>query len=209
MNAMTKTVSLSLLWMASAIVGVEASAAGVDPDVAAIHAVDQTWLKAHNDGDADTIAALYDEKAILLPPGAQAAHGRAAIRTFFVSDVAETKKAGVSIHFGPNPDGGVHGDMGWASGTYSVTDTSGKVVDTGKYLSVSKKENGKWLYVRDTWNSDVTAPSEAPPKNKLSDEVRRGELSRRRCRFLRQPVQDNCDNAVRRDRHTTASSACA
>ena len=159
MNAMTKTVSLSFLWAASAFVSFDVIAADASADVAALQAVDQTWLKAYNSGNADTLASLYDEKAILLPPGAPAPHGRAAIHAFFVADVAASKKAGVVFHLGSTPDGGVSGDMGWASGTYTVTDASGKVVDSGKYLSVSKKENGKWLYVRDTWNSDG-----APPK---------------------------------------------
>jgi hypothetical protein len=34
------------------------------------------------------------------------------------------------------------------------------VVETGKFLSVSRKKDGKWLYIRDTWNAD--APPAAP-----------------------------------------------
>ena len=166
MRTMIKTVSLSFLCGALAFFSVDVLAADATAEVAAIHAVDQSWLKAYNGGDADAIAVLYDEKAILLPPGAPAPHGRAAIHTFFVSDVAASKKAGVTFHLGPNPDGGANGNMGWASGTYTVTDASGKVVDSGKYLSVSKKENGKWLYIRDTWNSDIAAPAEASPASK-------------------------------------------
>lgn len=48
-----------------------------------------------------------------------------------------------------------------------MKDKAGKVVETGKYLSVSKKVGGKWLYVRDTWNGDgasVAAASPAPAK---------------------------------------------
>jgi hypothetical protein len=48
-----------------------------------------------------------------------------------------------------------------------VKDKAGKVVETGKYLSVSMKKGGKWLYVRDTWNADsAPAPTEsaAPAK---------------------------------------------
>jgi hypothetical protein len=78
--------------------------------------------------------------------------------------MAESAKAGVKFSLRPNPDGGVSGDMGWASGTYVVKDKSGKVVDTGKYLSVSAKKDGKWLYVRDTWNSDGAQASAESPK---------------------------------------------
>ena len=44
--------------------------------------------------------------------------------------------------------------MDWSSGTYAVLDKDGKILEVGKYLSVSTKVGGKWLYVRDTWNAD-------------------------------------------------------
>jgi ketosteroid isomerase-like protein len=164
MTTMTTAVGFSFLLAVSALFSVAASAAGEPADVAAMHAVDQAWLKAYNSGDANTIAGLYDENAILMPPGAPAAHGRTAIHAFLAADMAASKKAGVVFHLGPRPDGGVNGDMGWVSGTYSVTDSSGKVVEAGKYLSVSKKAGGKWLYIRDTWNADGAPPSEPAAK---------------------------------------------
>jgi len=160
MTAMTKAIGLSFLCVVFAFLGVGAFAAEAG-EVAALHAVDQAWLKAYSAADADALAKLYDEKAVLQPPGAPAAHGRAAIKAFLGSDAAASKKAGVAFHLGANADGGVSGDLGWVSGTYSVTDAAGKTVETGKYLSVSKKEGGKWLYIRDTWNSDGP-PAEAP-----------------------------------------------
>ena len=67
----------------------------------------------------------------------------------------------------PKPDGGVSGVLGWVSGTYAVKDKSGKVLEIGKYLSVSHKKGGKWLYVRDTWSADAaTAPEPAAPAKK-------------------------------------------
>jgi hypothetical protein len=33
-------------------------------------------------------------------------------------------------------------------------------------LSVSHKSNGKWLYYRDTYNSDRPLPAAAPPAEK-------------------------------------------
>ena len=164
MTTITKAVGFSCLLAVSAFFSIGAFAAGAAADVDAMHAVDQAWLKAYNSADANTIAGLYDENAILLPPGAPAAHGRAAIRTFLASDMAASKKAGVVFHLGPKPDGGVNGDMGWVSGTYSVSDSSGKVVEAGKYLSVSKKEGGKWLYIRDTWNADSAPPPQPTAK---------------------------------------------
>src|SRR5947209_20566919 len=113
MHMNTKAVGLSLLLAAVALCGVDALAADAPADVAAMQAVDQSWLKAYNSGDADAIAGLYDEQAILQPPGAPAAHGRAAIRAFLASDMAASKKAGATFHLGAKPDGGASGDLGW------------------------------------------------------------------------------------------------
>jgi uncharacterized protein (TIGR02246 family) len=154
MIAIRKAAGLSFLLVALGFVVVDARAADAAADVKALQAVDKVWVSAYNAGDADAAANLYDENAILMPPGAPSAHGRAAIRAFLASDIATSAKAGITFHLGEKSDGGVAGAMGWVSGTYTVTDKSGKVVDAGKYLSVSKKEGGKWLYVRDTYNSD-------------------------------------------------------
>jgi uncharacterized protein (TIGR02246 family) len=162
MIAFRKTVTICGMVVGFVLGGINSSAADPAAEVAAIHAVDQVWVKAVNAGDVETVAGLYDEHAVLLPPGAPAAHGRAAIRAFLAKDMAASAKEGVTFHLGPKPDGGVSGDMGWASGTYTVTDKSGHVVDSGKYLSVSRKKDGKWLYVRDTWNSDGP-PAPAQP----------------------------------------------
>lgn len=152
--------------VSAAVAGAQART-GASPEMAALQAVDQTWLKAYNAADAKTLASLYAEDAVLLAPGAPPAHGREAIHAFFARDAAAAQKAGVTFHLGEHPDGGVSGDMGWCSGTYTVTDKAGRVVDKGKYLSVSRKVGGAWRYVRDTWNSDAPAtppPAEGHPK---------------------------------------------
>jgi ketosteroid isomerase-like protein len=150
------------MMIALAVCCMESSAADPAAEVATIHAVDQLWVKAYNAGDADTVAGLYDENAVLFPPGAPAASGRAAIRAFLAKDMAASAKDGLAFSLGPKPDGGVSGDLGWASATYVAKDKGGKVVDAGKYLSVSRKTGGKWLYVRDTWNSDGARASIEP-----------------------------------------------
>jgi len=161
MNPITKAAGV-LCTIALAVFSIESSAADSAKEVAALQAADQDWAKAYNAGNADAVARLYDEQAVLLPPGVPGVSGRAAIKAFFVKDTAESQKAGVAFTLGPKPAGGVSGDMGWQSGTYAVKDKAGKVIETGKYLSVSMKKDGKWLYVRDTWNADgAPAPSPA------------------------------------------------
>ena len=167
MNRITKAAGVLCTIVAVAAFSLESSAADSAKDLAALRAVDQDWVKAYNAGDADAVASLYDTQAVLLPPGAPGVNGRAAIKAFFVKDTAESQKAGVTFSLGPKPAGGVSGGMGWQSGTYAVKDKAGKVVETGKYLSVSIKKSGKWRYLRDTWNADgVPSPVEsaAPAK---------------------------------------------
>src|SRR5262245_8359166 len=122
-------------------------------DEAALKAATVTWLDAYNAGDVEKIVALYTEDAVLMPPHAPAAKGHAAIRAFLTADTAGAKAAGVKLVPGTST-AGVAGDTGWESGTYTITNASGAIVDGGSYLSVSHKSNGKWLYYRDTYNSD-------------------------------------------------------
>jgi hypothetical protein len=42
-----------------------------------------------------------------------------------------------------------------------INSFDGVVVESGKFMSVNRKKDGKWRYVRDTWNSDAPpAPAE-------------------------------------------------
>ncbi len=148
-----------------------ANAAPKDTDEAALRAQTAAWEKAYNAGDAKGVAAQYAEDALLMPPGSPGVRGRAAILTFFTKDIADSKAGGVTFVINSPTEVGVSGNMGWESGTYKAT-VKGAVVETGKFLSVSRKMGGKWLYIRDTWNADAppapqaapaTAPAAPPP----------------------------------------------
>lgn len=150
-------VAASLITLAGCQKAVEDTTA----DEAEIAKSAPAFAAAYNAGDADALAAMYWEDATLQPPGAPSATGRDAIRAFFVADTANSKAAGVTFHI---PQAGaidVSADLAYEAGTYSVTDASGATVDTGKYIGVFQKRDGRWLYVRDTWNSDH-APAPAP-----------------------------------------------
>ena len=133
-------------------------AVDVPSPVAAVHAADDSWVKAYNSGDLHSVVGLYDAHAVIYPPGMPPARGEAAIRAFFVKDNAEFLRGGLIFSLGAKPNGGVARNWGWSSGTYVVKDKSGRVVDTGWYFSVSRKVAGRWLYVRDAWNSDGPPP---------------------------------------------------
>ena len=156
----------NLSWFAVGLVALAgmplAASAAPASDAAAIRAQSARWAKAYNAGDAAAVAAEYADDALLLPPGAPGVKGKAAIQAFFAKDVANSKAAGVVFILDPNTDVGVAGNTGWESGTYTAT-IKGAVVESGKFLSVSRKSNGKWHYIRDTWNQDAPpAPAAAP-----------------------------------------------
>ena len=161
MNALKDISRLALAAVALAALAGPAQAASKGEDEAAIRAQTTTWVKAYNGGDAKGIAALYAEDALLMPPGAAGVKGRDAILAFATKDIAGSKAAGAVFAVDPKTDVGISGGMGWESGTYKVT-VKGAVVETGKFLSVSSKKGGKWLYIRDTWNSDGPPAPAAP-----------------------------------------------
>ena len=55
----------------------------------AILRTDERWIVAFNAGDIETLVALYDADAIVMPPGRTELRGRAEIRSWFVGFFAE------------------------------------------------------------------------------------------------------------------------
>lgn len=120
------------------------------------------WMDDFNAGNADGLASQYAEDAVLMPPNAPVATGRAAIRAALAAEAAGVKAGSLTMKSTATTGVGVSGDLAWMSGTYAVTDAKATAVDVGKYLSVHKRTNGAWLYIRDTWNSDNPPPPPPP-----------------------------------------------
>lgn len=137
-------------------------------DAARIRAGTESWAKSFNAGNAGAVVAIYADDAVLMPPGAPPARGTAAIKEAIAKEIAGAKKGGVTFVLGTNDDVSVSGDMAWHSGAYFVMDKANKPVETGKYLEVWERKNGKWRIVRDVWNSNgaeaAAAPAPAPAK---------------------------------------------
>lgn len=166
MSRLGKPATLAAILIAG-LLACAGSASAAGSDEAAIRAQTTDFMKAYNGGDAKAVTALYADDALILPPGSPGVKGRAAILAFFTKDIADTKAAGATLVVDGKTDVGVAGNTGWESGTFKVV-VKGATVDTGKFLSVSHKKNGKWLYYRDTWNMDsapapAAAPAPAPP----------------------------------------------
>ena len=121
-----------------------------------------SWFDHYAKVDAEAMANLYAEDALLMPPGAPAVTGRAAIKTFLGEDAAKSRAAGISVKNASVTGSGINGDTGWISGTYTIVDASGATIDSGSYLSVHRRANGAWPYIRDIWNSDRPPAPPAP-----------------------------------------------
>lgn len=170
MNAMKRIALLAagVIWFAAAQVAMAAD------DAATIKSNTEAWFKAFNAGNADAVAAAYADDAVVMAPGSPPASGKAAIKQLIAKEIAGAKSGGVTLAQGKLNDVGIKGDMAWHAGTYSVM-KGGTAVDTGGYMEVLQKKGGKWLIVRDLWNSSTppappqaaatpTPPPEAAPK---------------------------------------------
>ncbi|MBV6417330.1 MAG: hypothetical protein CMLOHMNK_01991 [Steroidobacteraceae bacterium] len=153
-------------WVAAgllAVAGCKPSAPNVGDtkaDEDAVRSGAAAWAEAYSKGDIDAILALYAGDAVLMPPGAHAAGTPDAMRDFLTTDIATS--AGTTLDMGDSTTG-VAGDFAWQSGTYSVKNSAGATVDTGKYLAVWHRVDGKWLILRNMWNLDTPrAPLEMP-----------------------------------------------
>ena len=147
-----KRIALAAMGLIAIAAAVSApSAADTVEDKAALRAADETFMRAYWKGDLETVVALYAEDAVLLPANAPEVEGRDAIRKYYAADMAALKpgESGVIVE----STQGVSGNLGWSSGRVKDTAANG-TTSTGKFLSVSRKVNGKWLYIRDTWNDD-------------------------------------------------------
>lgn len=124
-------------------------------DQAAVRAMIAAWFEAYNAADGAALAALYTEDAVLNAPSSPALRGKAAISQFYLKDRSKFVAAGLTYVDGPMNYVGVSGDLGWQSGTLKVINKSGATVeaDGGKYLSVFQRKHGKWLFIRDNWDT--------------------------------------------------------
>src|SRR4051812_25036440 len=106
-------------WLAVVVIAVSAGCAPAPaavPDTAAdeakLKADALVWFDHYAKADADGMANLYADDALLMPPGAAAVHGRAAIKTFLGDDAAKSKTAGISLKSGTVTGAATSGDTG-------------------------------------------------------------------------------------------------
>lgn len=123
----------------------------------------QEWMDAVRQRDADAVAAMYTGDALLLAPNTPAIHGEEGVKSFFSgainSGVQNIKLVTEEV------DG--DGQTAIEKGTYEMMVEGDKVVDKGKYLVYWKNVNGKWMFHRDMFNSDMPAASKPLAKGNV------------------------------------------
>jgi ketosteroid isomerase-like protein len=133
-----------------------AFAAGADEK--ALRDADEAWSKAAESKDVDQTVAFYSDDAVVMPPNAERATAKEAIRKLWKDMLTDAKvswKANKVVV-------AKSGDIGFITGTYEVTMNdvvTGKPVnDRGKYLEVWEKQaDGSWKCGTDMFSSDLPA----------------------------------------------------
>jgi uncharacterized protein (TIGR02246 family) len=121
----------------------------------AIRALHGTFMEAYNRGDIETLAGLFTQDAIRMPPFGVAFQGEAAIRADFASIFGQND-GDISITVDETR---LSGDFAIARGTWAVslTPKNGDAVttDVGKWLNLLERQtDGSWKISRNIWNSD-------------------------------------------------------
>jgi ketosteroid isomerase-like protein len=113
-------------------------------------------------GDMDTYSALLTADAVLMPPSGPAVEGRDAILAW---SRAFAKSFSFEAYQPADAELVIAGDWAFRRASFRVTlaPLAGgpKVIDSGKFIILYKRDGGKWKVARDIWNSD------GPPNNEM------------------------------------------
>jgi uncharacterized protein (TIGR02246 family) len=112
----------------------------------AIEAAVARYVAASNRGDADALADLYADDAMLLPPDHEPIRGRRAIGEFWRQGTDEgLQVTTLTVE--------VDGDLGYLVGRYKLPPTEEEPADSGKYVMCLKRQrDGSWKLTADIWN---------------------------------------------------------
>jgi uncharacterized protein (TIGR02246 family) len=120
-----------------------------------IQALEIAWATAQNAKDINALMAMYGDDAISMTDGAPSLNGKAAIQAYQEAEFAKAP-AGLNSTYTVQD---VYGDGETVTevGTGVTKDASGTVVRTGKYVAIWKKMDGKYVCIREIYNSDAPA----------------------------------------------------
>ena len=118
-------------------------------DRGAVEATVNRYVEATNSGDAEALARLYEDDAVLLPPDHQPIEGRAAIGEFWRQGTDEGLEV-TTLRLD------VEGGIGYLVVQYTLPETEEEPADSGKAVMCLKRQrDGSWKVTADIWNSSV------------------------------------------------------
>ena len=120
---------------------------------AEIIALEKSWDTHFNSGDLNSLLSLYADDAIRLPNNQTIISGKEAIKKEMEIEQTKLKKG----YTNTSETTDVFGDENTVTevGRTIRKDASGKVKSTGKYITIWKKVNGKFVTAREMWNDDA------------------------------------------------------
>jgi ketosteroid isomerase-like protein len=117
-------------------------------DMAAIRKASTDLVAAFNAKELDKILSLYADNSVFMPPNAPLLRGRDPLKSFFTNLLASAS----DLKMEPVDVAG-HGPIGYASGSYSLTNKG--FSDRGKFLIVMRNMMGNWRFEYTMWSSDL------------------------------------------------------
>ena len=112
------------------------------------------WNMKWSAGNGAGFGEAYADDAILYAPNAEPISGKAAISEFWGGAVASGLQGRIETI-----ESGSDGSVGFETGMYHITDSTGADLDYGSYVVVWKYVDGAWKMYRDIWNTNVAAPA--------------------------------------------------
>jgi uncharacterized protein (TIGR02246 family) len=157
---MRKTLSFVLVVLAMPVLAAQTAQqpTGTSGDIdSAIKAVADQYVKATLAGDAKTIASLYTEDAVEMPPNEPMIKGRAAIEQHYEKLFKMGKISAFTLtHLSTQSSG----NIGYDVGTYNqhmMPAGGSERTETGKYTVVLRRSGGEWKVAYAIYNSDSPA----------------------------------------------------
>ena len=132
-----------------------------------MNATGTAFVKAFQDNNLDGIMALYADDAVMFPPDAMEAKGKDEIRKSYAGLMERFTVQNFQVVESHHEETG-NVSFGWGRFAMDMIPKEGgeKVHMEGRYSDVSKKVNGKWLYVVDHASVPfASSPSAPPPAN--------------------------------------------
>ncbi len=140
--------ALSLLAMPLAQAADKTAARDLKPK---IEAANRRWVAAFNRGDAAGVAALYTDRATILPPGGDMVTGHDAVVKFWQGAIQSGLKVTSLSTVSVERHGNMVREIGRLAANAPNADKQMSPLE-GKYVVVWKDVKGTWKLDTDIWN---------------------------------------------------------